>query len=612
VPVKKVLRSTSFFASADGPRGNAASEGDQPDFDVIVVGSGFGGSVAALRLSEKGYRVAVLEAGPRFDAASLPRTSWDVRRFLWAPQVGCYGIQRVHFLRDVIVLAGAGVGGGSLNYANTLYEPLPAFYDDHQWPAGIDWRAELAPYFAQAKRMLGVVDNPAFTPADEAMRRVASEMGVAETFRPAPVGVFFGPPGSAPGASFADPYFGGAGPARRACLQCGECMTGCRYGAKNTLVTNYLHLAERAGAVVLPLTSVQSLEPRPGGGWLVRTGRTARLGGEPNRQVHRRHSFTAEQVVLAAGAFGTQKLLQASALAGKLPELSPRLGELTRTNSESLLAAVVPNDAPRPDFSRGVAITSSFYPEPGTHVEPVRYGHGSNMMGLFGTMMVDGGKGTDGSGPNWRRFASEAARQPSALLRSLDLRAWSERTVIALVMQAHDNSLTISGERGLFGRTRLVSRQGHGQPNPTWLPVGHEVVRRLARAVGGDPGATWGEIFGMPMTAHFLGGCVIGASAAEGVIDRFHRVFSYPGLHVVDGAAMPANPGANPALTITALAERAFSYWPNKGEPDPRPPLHASRRHGCARIDDEPSAAPVVGARWPAVPVGAVGDLRFA
>ncbi len=533
------------------------------------------------------------------------------------------------------MLAGAGVGGGSLNYANTLYEPLPAFYEDAQWPAGTDWRAELRPYFRQASRMLGVVDNPALTPADEAMRQVAAEMGVAETFRPAPVGVFFGPPGTAPGSSFADPYFGGAGPARRACLQCGECMTGCRHGAKNTLLTNYLHLAERAGAVVLPLTTVKSVEPLPGGGWSVGTSRTVRFGAGPRSGSGRRRRFTAVQVVLAAGAFGTQRLLQAMALAGKLPELSPRLGELTRTNSESLLAAVVPHDAPRPDFSRGVAITSSFYPQPGTHVEPVRYGHGSNMMGLFGTMMVEGGDGANGngadgngangngangsgangtglngSGPNWRRFLSAAAREPGALVRAFDLRAWSERTVIALVMQAHDNSLTISAKRDRFGRARLVSRQGHGRPNPTWLPVGHEVVRRLAAAVGGNPGGTWGEIFAMPMTAHFLGGCAIGASASHGVIDHFHRVFSYPGLHVVDGSAIPANPGANPALTITALAERAFSYWPNKGEPDPRPPVGAWRDDGEAAAESERRPAPVP-PKWPVVPVGAGGEFRL-
>jgi cholesterol oxidase len=607
---------------ANNGRDSDQDDGGPVDFDVIVVGSGFGGSVAAFRLAEKGYRVAVLEAGQRFDAANLPRTSWEVRRFLWAPGIGCYGIQRVHFLRDVLVLAGAGVGGGSLNYANTLYEPLAAFYDDPQWPADLDWRAELAPYFDQAKRVLGVVDNPTVTPADEVMRKVASDMGVAETFRPAPVGVFFGPPGARPGASFADPYFGGAGPARRACLQCGECMTGCRHGAKNTLMTNYLHLAERAGAVVIPLTTVRSLEPRPDGGWLVGAVRTARFGGGgPAGHWGRRRAFTAGQVVLAAGAFGTQRLLQAMLLEDKLPALSPRLGELTRTNSESLLAAVVPQDASHPDFSRGVAITSSFYPEPGTHVEPVRYGHGSNMMGLFGTIMIEGGEGHTGhaghagdaavTGPSWQGLLSVVASQPRAFLRALDLRAWSERTVIALVMQARDNSLTISAKRGPLGHTKLVTRQGHGDPNPTWLPVGHDVVRRLAGIVGGSPGGTWGEIFGMPMTAHFLGGCVIGNSVSEGVIDRWHRVYSYPGLHVVDGSAMPANPGANPALTITALAERAFSYWPNKGEPDPRPPVGWSGASGGHAPSGEGVSIPPVEARWPAVPAGAAGEFRL-
>jgi cholesterol oxidase len=576
------------------------------DYDVVVVGSGFGGSVAALRLCEKGYKVAVLEAGRRFDATNLPRNSWDIRRFLWAPRIGCFGIQRVHFLRDVVVLAGAGVGGGSLNYANTLYEPLPAFYEDPQWAGSADWRAVLRPYYDQAKRMLGVTENREMTPSDEAMLEVARGMGAEGTFRLSSVGVLFGPPGTPPGTELRDPFFGGAGPWRRTCVQCGECMTGCRKGAKNTLLTNYLNLAERSGAVVIPVTTARSLAPLPGGGWRVGTVRTSCLG-QGRLSAGRRRSLTAEHVVLAAGTYGTQRLLHSMVLEGSLPDISPRLGHLTRTNSESLLGAVVPRVAGRgghrPDYSQGVAITSSFHPEPGTHVEPVRYGHGSNMMGLFGTLLVDGPEGAEQRRPGWGRLVKAVARRPRALLRLLDLREWSTRTVIALVMQARDNSLTLFASRGPLGGVRLSSRQGHGRPNPVWLPVGHDVARRLATKIGGNPSGTWGELFGMPMTAHFLGGCVIGATPAEGVVDPWHRVYGYQGLHVVDGSAIPANPGVNPALTITALAERAFSHWPNRGEADPRPRLG----EGGAAV----AGVRVVAPHSPVVPHGAPGELRL-
>lgn len=563
--------------------------GPRFDHDVVVVGSGFGGSVAALRLTEKGYRVLVLEAGRRFEDADFARTSWHVRDFLWAPALRCFGIQRITRLRDVLVLAGAGVGGGSLVYANTLYRPMDAFYADPAWAAITDWKAELAPYYDQASRMLGVTDLPHESPADAVMRRVADEMGVGASFRTAPVGVFFnpGPDGTPrPGVAAADPFFGGAGPQRRGCLECGECMTGCRHGAKNTLVKNYLHLAERAGARVLPLTTVTAVVPLPGGGYEVRWRRTGGLA---------RGRVTARQVVLAAGALGTQKLLHAQRDRGNLPHVSPRLGALTRTNSEALLGAIAGDDSV--DYSRGVAITSSFYPDDHTHVEPVRYGRGSNAMGLLQTVLTDGREATGRA--RWQTWLAELWRQRRALPRLYDLRGWSQRTVIALVMQSDDNSITTSTRRGLLGR-RLTSRQGHGAPNPSWIPAANDAVRRMARIMRGTPGGTIGEPFDVPMTAHLIGGCAIGTSPAEGVVDPWLRLFGHEGLHVVDGSAVSANLGVNPSLTITAQAERAFALWPNHGDDDPRPPLGSS----YVRVG-------AVAPRSPVVPASAPGALRL-
>jgi cholesterol oxidase len=538
------------------------------DYDVVVVGSGFGGSVAALRLTEKGYRVGVLEAGRRFTDDDLPKTSWQLSSYFWAPRLGWKGIQRIHRLKDVILLAGAGVGGGSLVYANTLYEPPDAFYDDRQWAHITDWRSELAPFYAQAKRMLGVVINPTVTAADEAMRAVAEEMGVGDTFHPTPVGVLFGRGGrKEPGASIPDPYFGGAGPDRRGCIECGECMTGCRHGAKNRLDRNYLPLAERGGAVIHPETTVTAVRPRAGGGFDVDTVRTGRWRRQPPDR-----TFTAEQVVLAAGTWGTQQLLHEMRDTGVLPNISPRLGELTRTNSEALLGAKAKHADV--DYSRGVAITSSWHPDAHTHIEPCRYGHGSNSMGLLGTVLVDG----SGPVPRWLKLVATAAAHPVRFGRGVSIRHWSERTIIVLVMQSLDNSITVFRRRGLFGRGRLSSRQGHGAPNPTWIPAGHEATKRLAARINGEPGGTWGEVFDVPMTAHFIGGCPIASSADAGVVDPYHRLFGHDGLHVLDGSALSANLGVNPSLSITALAERATAFWPNRGEPDPRPPLGSAYR----------------------------------
>jgi cholesterol oxidase len=536
--------------------------GDACDFDVIVVGSGFGGSVSALRLAEKGYRVAVIEAGRRFDEKTLPKTSWRLRRYVWAPRLGMRGIQRVHLVggkAGVLVLAGAGVGGGSLVYANTLYEPPRPFFTDRQWGHITDWQDELKPFYDQARRMLGVTVNPLVTPADEAMKRVADRMGVGDTFHATPVGVLFG---DRPGEDADDPYFGGAGPRRRTCTACGSCMIGCKVGAKNMLTKNYLYLAERAGVQVVPDTTVTALTALPSGGYEVATERTGSLR-------KRRGTLTAEHVVLAAGTYGTQRLLHRMRDTGRLPNLSPRLGELTRTNSEALLGVermTVWHRKKDVDHSTGLAITSSFHPDEKTHIEPTRYGAGNNAMGVIRTLLVDGG-----GPPRWLKFLGQAARHPTVILRGLSLRDWAKRTVIALVMQTADNSITVGEKRGRLGRRRLVASQGVGEPNPTWIPVAHDAVRMLAEELDATPGGTWFDLFNIPTTAHFIGGCVIGETPESGVIDPFHRVHGHPGLHIVDGSAVTANLGVNPSLTITAQAERAMAFWPNRGQRDPRP-----------------------------------------
>ncbi|MDQ1733321.1 MAG: cholesterol oxidase [Pseudonocardiales bacterium] len=555
------------------------------DYDVIVIGSGFGGSVSALRLTEKGYRVGVIEAGQRFDAGNTPKTSWDIRNFLWAPKLGCKGMQRIHLLKNVIILAGAGVGGGSLNYANTLYEPPAAYFADPQWAHITDWHAELAPFYAQAKRMLGVVTNPTTTAADLEMKRLAEQFGKAETFHSTPVGVFFGREGrKEPGRTVPDPFFGGAGPDRTGCIECGECMTGCRHGAKNTLNTNYLALAEGAGAQVHPLTTVTNVRPLKAGGYAVDTVRT---GAWRTSRAHR--TFTAEQVIFAAGTYNTQKLLH-RLRQSSLPRLSARLGQLSRTNSEALLGAVTRD--PKADYTRGVAITSSWHPDENTHIEPVRYGKGSNAMGLLSTALTDGGSVSR----RFREWSSVAARNPAALIRTVIPRHWSERTIILLVMQSLDNSITVLGKKTRFGRTKLTSKQGDGQPNPSWIPVANAAARTLADNIGGVPGGTYGDLFNIPMTAHFIGGCPIGDSAETGVIDPYQRLYGYDGLHVADGSALSANLGVNPSLSITAQAERAMAFWPNIGEPDQRPPIGSAYR----RLDPIAPNAPVVPESAPA------------
>jgi len=553
------------------------------EFDVVVIGSGFGGSVAALRLREKGYTVAVLEAGRRFEDKDFPKTSWRLRKFLFAPALGLYGIQRIHALPDVLILCGAGVGGGSLVYANTLYQPGDKYFDDPQWKSITDWKSELTPFYELARRMLGVEINPYFSPSDQAMKDVAEQMGVGHTFTLAPLGIHFG---KGEGVESPDPYFGGVGPARTGCTNCGSCMTGCRHNAKNTLPKNYLGLAEKAGAQVFPLTTATKLEQRGDGSWKITTKKTDDVFGSRGK------TFIARDVVMAAGTYNTQKLMH-TFKATTLPKISDFLGNLSRTNSEALTGAIMPTT--KIDFSRGAAITSSFYPSPDTHVEPVRYGKGSNSMGLLQTLLTDGWTSKE----RRRHWVKQFVAQPSLFAKILNVHKWSERTVITLVMQNVDSSIKVFMKRGIFGN-KLTSTNDSEHPNATYIPAANETIKKVAENYGGIAAGTVGDLIGAPFTAHFVGGCVIGTDEKSGVIDPYHRVYNYPTLHVVDGSTITANLGVNPSLTITAQAERAFAMWPNKGEADSRPAQGATYRRISA-------IAPIAAV----VPRGAIGELRI-
>ena len=550
------------------------------DYDVVVIGSGFGGSVAALRLTEKGYRVGVLEAGKRWDASSLPATNWNLRKFLWFPRLGMRGIQRLSLLNHALALSGAGVGGGSLVWGNVCYEPHGVALRDPQWGHITDWEAELAPHFDQARRMLGVQNIPTESASDGVLRSVADHFGVSDTFTLTPVAVHFG----VKGVEEPDPYFGGEGPTRTGCIECGGCMVGCRHNAKNTLDKNYLYLAEKHGAVVHPEHQAVDIEALDGGGYRITTERPGAWFRKRSR------SFRARHVIFSAGTLGTGRLLHALREEGRLPDLSPRLGYHVRTNSETIVGAVASDTSV--DYSKGVAITSSIHPETQTHIEAVRYPPRSNAMGLLGTVLVDGG----GTAPRWMRFLGVCIRHPVQFLRSLSVYRWSERTVIFLVMQSLDNSIRLRFRSGRFGR-RPVTEQETGKPSPTYIPAANEAARTAAAQIGGMPMGTINEVLlDIPITAHLLGGACIGDSSETGVIDAYHRVFGYDGLHVIDGSAVTANLGANPSLTIAAMAERSLALWPNNGETDARPLLGEPYR----RLDPVAPLRPVVPAGAPA------------
>jgi cholesterol oxidase len=500
--------------------------------------------------------VAVLECGRRYADHELPHSTWDARRYFWAPRVGLRGIFRLSFFRDVTVVSGCGVGGGSLGYANTLYVPPPPFFADPQWATlDPDWQSTLAPHYAEAERMLGVVTCEGDDPADQLLRELGRELGVEDTYGKTRVGVYFGEPGRA----VDDPFFGGEGPARTGCLRCGHCMIGCRYGAKNTLVKNYLYLAERRGVQVLP--ERMAIDVRPLGASDGSNGYRV-LSERSGAWVRRdRRELTARGVVLAAGALGTNRLLQRCRLGGSLPVVSPRLGELVRTNSEAILAVTVPSSYPE-DLTKRIAITSSIYPDPHTHIETVSYGNGGDSMKTLFTMLV--GDGSRISRP--LKLLGAVARHPVRLVRTLAEPGWSRRTIILLVMQTHDNAIALRPRRMPGGGVRLQTEQDPERPNPTFIPAANAAAEWFARRTGGVAQSALTEaLFNIPTTAHILGGAVIGASPEEGVVDARQRVFGYENLLVCDGSAVPANPGVNPSLTITALAEHAISAIPPAG-----------------------------------------------
>jgi len=534
------------------------------DFDWLVIGSGFGGSVSALRLAEKGHSVGVLECGRRFADNEFPRNTADLKRYFWNPRLGMKGIFRLTTFKDVSVVSGCGVGGGSLGYACTLYVPPKQFFEDRHWSEMQDWQSALAPHYAEARRMLGVVENPHEDPADQLLRELGEELGVGDTYKHTPVGIYFGEPGE----KVADPFFGGEGPERTGCHLCGRCMVGCVHGAKNTLVKNYLYFAEKRGARVMPERTVVDIRPigAPDGseGYEVESVRSgAWLRKE--RTVQR-----ARGVVVAAGPLGTNKLLQRCRLEGSLPRISARLGEQVRTNSESILTVTVPEDY-SDDLIRRVAITSSIYPDPHTHIETVTYGDDGDSMRMLYTLLT--GDGTRVTRP--LKLLSQILRHPRRLAHVLFAKHWSRRTIIILVMQTLDNAIALRPRKGPFGSFWLQTEQDPERPNPTFIPVANKAAEWFAKRTGGIAQSALTEaMFNIPTTAHILGGAVIGADPAQGVVDARQRVFGYESLLVCDGSAIPANVGVNPSLTITALAEHAMSHVPAAAESeraDPAP-----------------------------------------
>jgi cholesterol oxidase len=524
------------------------------DYDWLIVGSGFGGSVSALRLSEKGYRVGVLECGRRFKDEDYAKSTWNLRRYLWAPFFGLRGILRMTLFKDIFIFSGAGVGGGSVVYANTLYRAKKEYFENEQWKDLEDWQSTLSHFYDVAEKMLGVIIVPYENPSDGMLKDVAKHFGTEDTFQRTPVAVFFGEEG----IEVEDPYFDGQGPKRTGCTKCGACMVGCRVGAKNTLLKNYLWFAEKNNAEIHAERKVVDIQPLGAAdgsdGYRVTTER-------PGAWLNKKYQiFTTRGLVMSAGALGTNTLLAACKNRGSLPNISEQLGELVRTNSESILAVTLPDDS-IPVWNT-VAIGASIHVDADTHIEFVTYGEKGDFMGYIFTLLT--GAGTKITRP--LIWLGNILRHPIQFIKTLMPIGWSRRVVIFLVMQSLDNAISFKAKRKIFGKgVKLFTVQDQEKPNPTYIDIANKSAAWLADKTGGTAQSVIFEaVANIPSTAHILGGATIGRDSESGVIDKNHNVYGYRNMLICDGSAVPANPGVNPSLTITAMAERAMSKIPLK------------------------------------------------
>lgn len=516
-------------------------------FDYIIIGSGFGGSVSAMRLAEKGYSVLVIEKGKRWRAKDFPESDWQLSKYLWMPLLRWFGFQKLTFFKEVFVISGVGVGGGSLVYANTHMMPRENFYTNKIWSHFKDWKQTLAPHFERAKRMLGTVQYQKDHAEDEALREVAAEMGKAGSYQSVDgVGVYLGDVHRE-----TDPYFNGLGPLRKGCIECAACMVGCRHEAKNTLDKNYLWLAEQVfGTTVLPETVVEKIE-FVNDEYVVHTRSSTSFFSPQPKQ------FRSRGLVVSGGVLGTlDLLLKQKQLHKTLPLLSDRLGENILTNSE-MLSGVGAADR---KLNNGLAISRIFSPDENTQIEICKFPNGSGSMMHLGSLAVGDGH------PVVRtvRLLGSIARRPLQFFKLFFTKSPADRSVIFLIMQTLQNSMRLHLKRGLLG-TRLSMKNDSGQPVPTFIPIGQEALYRYAKKVNGIPMNALTEItLGLASTAHILGGCPMGVTKEDGVVNEFFEVHGYPRMHIVDGSIMPCNLGVNPSLTITALAEYAMANIPAK------------------------------------------------